>query len=85
MAMPDKLVQIKLEHIMDWCADNNALDWLEAKASETVVKDGVEKPITYVEVRKAWAQKYRPDLLQKKSKKKSPTMLDRIKKYKAKH
>jgi len=85
MAMPEKLVQIKLEDIMKWCKENNALDWLEEEASKTVMKDGVEKPITYIEVRKAWAQKYRPDLLQKKSKKKSPTMLDKIKKFKAKN
>lgn len=85
MTMPEKLVQIKLEHILDWCQEHDELDWLEKTASKTVEKDGVEKPISYIEVRKAWAQKFMPELLQKKSKKKAPTMLEKIKKYKAKH
>ena len=85
MAMPEKLVQIKLDDVMKWCEEHDELDWLEKEASKVVVKDGVEKPITYIELRKAWAQKFMPELLKKKSKKKAPTMLEKIRKYKAKH
>ena len=84
MAMPEKLVQIKLEHLIAWCDEHDKLDWLEKTASQTVEKDGKEVPISYIQVRKAWAQEFAPELLKKKSKKKSPTMLDKIKSYRAK-
>lgn len=84
MTLPEKLVSVKLDHILQWCEENDQLDWLEKEASKTVKKDGEEKPIAYIELRRRWAEKFQPDYLKKKSKKKAPTMLEKIKRYRSK-
>ena len=65
---------MKFEDVLAWCKQNNQTAWLKAKVNEQV-KDketGEMRDISYMEVKRAFAEMFMPNILPKaKSKKKS--------------
>lgn len=78
MKMPEKVAQIKLEHLMKWAEENDQVDWLVEEVQKTKMKNGEEVPITYIEVRQHWVEQFAPEMRQKKKQKKQPTMRDKV-------
>ena len=78
MAMPEKVAQIKLEHIMEHAKKNGNVKWLKAKAAEIQEKES--NPMkAFFQLRKAYLAEFLPNLLQKKkSGKKAKSMFDKI-------
>lgn len=88
---------MKIEDIIEWCKANNQVEWLKAKAAETVpykvypkikidgrmiidktVAPTIEmRPISFIQIKLAFAEKFMPEIAPKKQPKK-PTMYDII-------
>jgi hypothetical protein len=110
--------KMDINDIMDWCEENNQLEWLENLLSKKVKvkrhtervpkldKDGnialnkkgypiyivdkkspvevVEQNISFMEVKKAFIEKFELEHIKPAKKDKAPTMLDKLKARKAK-
>jgi hypothetical protein len=69
---------MKLENIIDWCKENKQVAWLKATAATTYTnEDGSTRKITFFEIKKAFAEKFMPEILPK-AKVKKPSMYDII-------
>ena len=74
---PSTLSEYKLEHIIEWCKENDQVDWLKTEANKTVkTKSGKEIAMPFLTLRNNWARKFAPELAPKSKKKK--TMLEMI-------
>ena len=76
MANPEKLNDIKLDFIIDYCKEHGEVDWLKNTSHKVFVlttDDGEEeeRKISFIELRNEFVRKFFPDLLPKKEKKKS--------------
>lgn len=69
---------MKIDDIINWCKENNQVDWLKATAAKTFTKeDGKERKITFIEIKNAFCAEFMPELLPKKKNNK-PTMYELI-------
>lgn len=69
---------MKLGDIVNWCVNNKQVDWLKATAALTyTTKDGKTRKITFIELKKAFVEKFMPEIAPK-AKKKEPTMFEII-------
>lgn len=69
---------MNINDIIAWCKENNQVEWLKAEINKTVTtKDGKERAITFIELKKSFASKFMPEILPK-AKAKKPTMKDLI-------
>jgi hypothetical protein len=75
---------MSFDDIVKWCQENNEIKWLkETVNSKVKVKDedgkatDEERDISYIEVKRAFCEKFRKDLLPEKKAKK-PSMKDII-------
>lgn len=64
---------MKLDDIINWCKANNQVAWLKAEAAKTIG----ERRITFIELKKAFVDKFMPEIAPKAAKK-APTMFDKI-------
>lgn len=71
--------KMNFNDIVEWCKANNQVEWLKSIVATTVVdeKDGVEfeRDITFIEIKKAFAKKFMPEILPV-PKEKKPSMKD---------
>ena len=78
---PQKLNEIKLDYIMDYCSGRGQADveWLQSLYAELPKdKDGNERDLTFIEIRTAFAKKYYPHFMSG-----TKTMRERIMELKA--
>jgi len=69
---------MKLDDIINWCKANNQVAWLKAEAAKTCVnKKGETHPINFIQLKKAFVDKFMPEIAPKATKK-APTMFDKI-------
>jgi hypothetical protein len=94
---------ITIDYIINYCKENNQVEWLKAKAKETTIqerytgkvrgknkagkecwlvdknspKEKVKAPITFIEIKKAFCEKFMPEIIPQ-AKDKAPSMYDRI-------
>lgn len=69
---------LNIEQIVEWCKENNQVEWLKATAKKTYkTKAGVEYRITFIQLKKAFAEKFMPEIMPKAQPKK-PTFYDVI-------
>ena len=86
-----------IQDIIDWCKDNNQVNWLkniakkkvDCKVYPRVMIDGKSKadktkqphiekrPITFIQIKKAFCEKFMPEIIPERKSKK-PTMYDLI-------
>lgn len=64
---------LTLDDIIEWCAENNQVDWLK----RTAFKERNGKKPTFFEIKKAFATKFMPEILPV-AKPKAKTMYDKI-------
>lgn len=64
--------KMKIEDIIEWCKANNQVAWLKDKVHEVKKdKDGNDRAITFVEIKREFCEKFMPDILPVANKKKS--------------
>jgi hypothetical protein len=69
---------MKLEDIINWCKENKQVAWLKATAAITYpTEDGGSRKITFIELKKEFAEKFMPEIMPK-AKEKKPSMYDII-------
>lgn len=74
---PDKVNQIDVDYIMEYCKANKQVAWLKQTASQKYTsKDGKERQYGLFQIRKEFVEKFMPELREASGKKE--TMLDRI-------
>lgn len=94
--------KMQIEDIINWCKENNQVDWLKATASQkteykayprvsAINKNGKKvmiadksqeptiklQPISFIQIKKAFAEKFMPEILPE-AKEKKPSMYDLI-------
>lgn len=83
--------EIKIEHIIEWCKENNEVAWLKEQSSKTFpLLDDCGQPIldkkgnpksrkiSFIEIKLAFARKYFAEIAPKKTENKKPTMYELI-------
>lgn len=76
--LPEKLAQIKGEHLMKDAEANGHKEWLKAKAAE-VRKEEDNNMKAFAKLRKAYLTEFYPQFLEKKKKSaKSKSIFDKI-------
>lgn len=76
--LPEKLAQIKGEHLMKDAEANGHKEWLKAKAAE-VREEEDNNMKAFAKLRKAYLAEFHPQLLEKKKKTvKSKSIFDKI-------
>jgi len=79
MENKEKLIQWKLVDIMEWCQENHQVAWLKNEVQKTKQNDkGETVPVSFIDVRREWAKKFMPELIEKKKAKKSKSMLEKV-------
>lgn len=62
-----KAKDIKFDFILDYCTENNELEWLNEVVNSTYVNDaGETKDANFPQVKKAFIEKFYPELAPKK-------------------
>ncbi len=70
---------LTIQDIINWCQENKQVAWLKAIAKKTIIdEEGNERKITFFEIKKAFAEKFMPEILPVAKKEKKPTMYDLI-------
>lgn len=65
---------MKINDIIEWCKDNNEVDWLKKTA---LAEDENGKKPNFFVIKKAFCKKFMPEIMPK-GKKKMPTMYEVI-------
>lgn len=69
---------LNIEEIIAWCKENNQVQWIKDKVHETRKdKDGNERAITFIEVKREFAKTFMPEILPV-AKPKRKTMLELV-------
>lgn len=68
---------MKIEHIIEWCKKNNQIDWLKETINKTFPTEDGERRISFIEVKRAFAQKFMPNIIPV-AKPKKPSMYDLV-------
>ena len=66
---------MKIEHIIEWCKENNQVEWLKEAASRTITTEKGERRITFIELKLEFVKKFMPDIAPKSHK---PSMYELI-------
>ena len=76
-AFPKEYKDITFPHIVVWCENNNQVAWLKEVNAKMVTDKKTNKlrRITFIELKREFAQKFMPDIAPKK---KNPNMYDYI-------
>ena len=72
--------KLTFNDIVEWCKANNQVEWLKREVETIVVdedKDGneFERDITFIEIKRDFAEKFMPEIAPKRKPKK-PSMKD---------
>ena len=78
MEFPEKMAQIKLEHIMQHAKKNGNVKWLKRRAS--AIQEKETNPMkAFFQLRKAYLSEFAPEVMaKKKPSKKGKSMFDKI-------
>ena len=69
---------MKIDDIISWCKENEQTAWLKKEATKTYpTSNGKKRKVTFIELKKAFAEKFMPEILPV-AKEKKPTMFDKI-------
>ena len=72
-------MKMNLDDVIAWCEENNQVNWLKAEARKTKTgKDGKEKKISFIELKRNFALKFMPEIVPVAKTEKKPSMYDRI-------
>ena len=66
---------MKFEDIVNWCKENNEVNWLKDIVADFEAKN--ERKITFIELKRAFVEKFMPEIAPAKKVKK-PSMYDII-------
>ena len=72
--------KMQLDDIIKWCVENKQVDWLKKEAEKKyTTKEGLERNITFVELKYSFARKFMPEIVPVAKKPKTVSMFDKIK------
>lgn len=66
---------MKFDEIVEWCKENNQIEWLKEEVNKKTTKDGKKRNISYIEVKRNFVLKFMPEIAPK-PKQKKPSMLE---------
>lgn len=77
--------EMTIDYIIDWCKENNQIEWLKAENAKTFPVEGTTKKgkpkkprkITLLEIKRNFVEKFMPELLPQEKPKKE-TFRDKI-------
>lgn len=67
-----------LDGIIEWCKENNQVEWLKKAAAKKIPTDTGSRNITFIELKRVFFLEFMPELVPVAKKEKKPTMYDRI-------
>lgn len=72
-------MKMDIDTIIEWCKENNQVEWLKAAAAQKKIgKDGEERSITFIELKREFALKFVPEIVPVAQKKKGASMFEKI-------
>lgn len=75
----EKFMKIDIDYIINYCVENNKVEWLKAEAAKTFVnKNGKECKASFIQIKRAFCEEFMPDIIPRAKEEKKPTMYDRI-------
>ena len=71
--------KINIDFIIDWCKENNQVEWLKKEAAKTYYnKNGKKCKASFIQIKYAFCRQFMADIIPVAKKEDKPTMYDRI-------